>query len=165
MMNLKFDPNSAFEWQRDTSSQCDVLWFQTVLKFFGRSCPSNKGIADEGMRWLPATMPTTSTMEMQSAYLAHEKNSCLACSTTKYLLYICSKSKPLPTEQFSTLTRKKNLCLIGLRSGHYSMLYVHYKKYGKCHNSHHTLLHHRTDDGSLLLTDWKFSKWVGKLLF
>ena len=142
MLELKLDPGTMFEWQRNSSELTDTPHYDELLKFINlRAQASEHCVIDSNRK-------PHNEMKKNKPFPAHPANVtppapelCVVCKNVSHPLFSCGKFKALPHERMMSIVKSNELCLNCLRPGHFVN---HCKSAHKCHEcqkSHHTLLH------------------------
>ena len=154
VLELKLDPATMFEWQRDSSTLTDTPHYDEFLKFINlRAQASEHSVIESSKR----THSELKKGPQNKSFAAHTANisqsmsePCVLCKTVSHPLYSCSKFKALPHDRKTATVKSNDLCINCLRPGHFVN---HCKSLHKCHECqkpYHTLLHlnPKTEDKS-----------------
>ena len=149
LIELKFDPNTMFEWQRHSQTSVDVPHFDDILEFVNLRAQASESAASDharraksenqhGKKSFPPTQPVASF-----AASADPANNCVVCKTNKHPLYACTKFRSLSHEDMISILKSNGLCLNCMRSGsgHYVKNCTSLHRCKRCQKPHHTLLH------------------------
>ena len=145
-IDLKFDVDTLFEWQKHSQMNSDVPHYQELLDFIDlqaqaseTSCTTqNKKLPrnDQHLRRSHGKTVTSFATSSDST-----DGNCVVCKAEKHPLYICAKFKSLPHEDKVSLLKNNGLCMNCLSSGHFKNQCKSIHKCKICQRPHHTLLH------------------------
>ena len=148
LLELKFDVNTMFEWQRHSQSSADVPHYKDLLEFIDLRAQASEASLSDSSKKPSRNDPGSSRKSLSSvrnvtsfAASADTSSNCVLCKSEKHPLYACSKFKSLPHDNKMSTLKSNGLCLNCLRSGHFMKNCSSHHRCRVCQKRHHTLLH------------------------
>ena len=137
VLELKLDPTTVFEWQKQSQEHASVPHYNDLLEFIDlRAQASESSFSSQKKPSKPIVSFVTSA--------SNTSLNCVVCKKERHPLYACPQFKLLPHDQKIRTVKMNNLCMNCLQSGHFlkQCKSLHHCK--TCQKPHHTLLHIET---------------------
>ena len=138
IIELKFDVDTMFEWQRHSQDKAEVPLYTEILEFLDlRAQASETSLSSSSKK--PQRKPdhpvTTFTANSYSS------GNCILCSSERHPLYACPKFKSMSHSDMMSTLRRNNLCTNCLNGRHSAKDCKSSHRCKRCQRPHHTILH------------------------
>ena len=145
LVEMKFDPNTLFEWQKESQDSTDIPYYTKLLNFLNLSAQASEYATSESKRNQRANnFPSRKRLPSHSTSLVTNVSettpSCVLCKMGKHPLYACTRFKTPSHDKMIATIKENNLCMNCLKSGHFSKQCPSINKCRKCQKPHHTLI-------------------------
>ncbi len=153
IIELKLDPSTMFEWQRQSQSSTDVPHYKDILEFLDSLAQASEvslplkrqskpvSTADRNQSRSINSLATNATEPASS-------NTCILCKpdkhplySDKHPLYSCPRFRTMNHDQRISSIKGNGNCINCLSKGHFAAQCKSLHRCRKCSRPHHTLLH------------------------
>jgi hypothetical protein len=141
VIELKLDPLTMFEWQRDSQTHSDVPHYNTLLEFIDHRAQASEVSSPLTSKKTNPPPPKRVGRQVTTFTSSIEAKVCPLCKAEKHPLYICPGFKGLTHERKISVLKVLNVCMNCLTAGHHVKDCKSIHRCRKCQKPHHTLLH------------------------
>ena len=137
VIELKFDVDTMFEWQRHSQDKTEVPSYTEILEFLDlRAQASETSLSSSKKPPRKSDHPVT-TFTANS----HSSGNCILCNSERHPLYVCPKFKSMSHSDMMSTLRRNNLCINCLNGRHSARDCKSSHRCKRCQRPHHTILH------------------------
>jgi hypothetical protein len=142
IIELKLDPSTMFEWQRQSQSHNSVPHYDEILAFLDARAQASEITCIKRKPDPPTSKKPWACKPINTFAANCESNKgCAACKADNHPLYSCPKFRSMPQDKKAQIVKVNNVCMNCLCKGHFANDCKSIHRCKKCQGPHHTLLH------------------------